>query len=84
MGVTRRNFMKGAFGAAVTTAMAAAMGGTAAAAEQEESIQLQTRYDVDLLIVGGGLAGLSAGIRALELGCESLLMIDKATGEGAD
>lgn len=48
------------------------------------STALEPRYSVDLLIVGGGMAGLSAGIRAIELGCKNLLIIDKASGEGSD
>ena len=85
MNVSRRNFVKGALGMA-------AMGVLGAAASQAEEIgsasasggALETRYTVDLLIIGGGMAGLAAGIHAIELGCKNLLIVDKATGEGAD
>lgn len=43
---------------------------------------LEVQYDVDVLIIGGGLAGLSAGIHAIELGCTNILIIDKSAGDG--
>jgi succinate dehydrogenase/fumarate reductase flavoprotein subunit len=45
---------------------------------------IEDRYQADILIIGGGMAGFSAGIHALELGCENVLIVDKAGGEGAD
>ena len=60
--------------AAVPAAPAAAAGGDG----------IETRYDVDILVIGGGMAGFSAAIHAIELGCGNILMIDKASGEGAD
>lgn len=54
------------------------------APSNDASSAIKARYSVDLLIIGGGMAGLSAGIRAIELGCKNLLIVDKASGEGSD
>lgn len=83
MNVSRRNFMKGALGMTAMT-MLGASAAAAESAEAAKSTRLETRYDVDLLILGGGMAGLCAGIRAIEMGCKNLLIVDKATGEGMD
>lgn len=58
--------------------------GAPAAAPAAAGNALETRYEVDILIIGGGNAGLCAGIRAQELGCNNILIIDKASGEGMD
>lgn len=92
---SRRDFFKGASVASLGVAGAVALagcapngGGSARSASGGSaaggSSGLETLYDVDILIVGGGQAGLCAGIHAKELGVESVLVIDKASGDGMD
>lgn len=90
---TRRRFVAGgalAAGAVSAAGAVASMGVAASAHAAEEGDAergvsgLPVRRDVDVLIVGGGLAGFSAGLRAFELGEENILIIDKASGEGGD
>lgn len=80
---SRRAMLQGVSiaGAGIATIGACAGAGQAQAAEADG---LETRFDADILVVGGGLAGLSAGIKALELGAADVLLIDKQSGEGAD
>lgn len=84
MNVSRRNFVKGALGMTALGVLGAGAAAAESAQSDAKSTALETRYNVDLLIIGGGMAGLSAGIRAIELGCKNLMIVDKATGEGAD
>lgn len=58
--------------------------GSACAEEGVAANGLPVKYDVDILIIGGGHAGLSAGLQALELGVGNVLIIDKVSGEGDD
>ena len=78
---SRRSLVKGA---GVATLAAAALG--AASASADEAVASGAKYDVDILVVGAGLAGLSAAIRVIEAGAdpERVLVIDKMSGEGAD
>lgn len=85
---TRRGFVAGG---ALAAGAAVAMGTAASAqahveegGEGQGASGLPVKYDVNVLIVGGGLAGFSAGLHALELGEENILIIDKASGEGGD
>ncbi|MEG0758806.1 MAG: FAD-binding protein, partial [Raoultibacter sp.] len=91
---SRRDFFRGASVASLGLAGAVALygcaptGGDKAQAANSTSGEsangLETRFDTDILIVGGGQAGFAAGIYALELGVEKVLIIDKASGEGMD
>ncbi len=84
---TRRNFVVGAMGvgmvagglAAASVARADEASGAAVAANG-----LENKYETDILIIGGGQAGFSAGLQALELGVENVMIIDKVSGEGGD
>ena len=81
METSRRNFL-------TATGMAAIAAGSCAAATANavEIEELPVKYDVDILIIGGGIAGHCAALRALELGADPsrVLVIDKMSGEGAD
>jgi succinate dehydrogenase/fumarate reductase flavoprotein subunit len=80
---SRRKFVAGgALGGAAAVAMG--MASVACADEAAAENGLQTKMSATILIVGGGLAGFSAGIHALELGAGNVLIIDKASGEGGD
>lgn len=81
---TRRNVVAATAAAGAGLAVAALQGTRAAMANEPSPLELETRYEAELLIIGGGLAGFSAGIKALQLGATNVLIIDKATGEGAD
>lgn len=89
---SRRDFFKGASVASLGMAGGFALAGCApnggtsgqAPATGEGATDLGTTYEADILIVGGGQAGFCAGIHALELGVEKVLIIDKASGEGMD
>lgn len=70
MEIERRNLLKGTVAAGVAAAMC---GSVATAARADEA---QADVECDLLIVGGGLAGMCAGLQALEEGV-SPLIIDK-------
>lgn len=81
---TRRNLVAGTMGASVAALSAAAVARAEEAAVPTDGYE--TRYDLDILVVGGGIAGLCAAIRAIELGedPQRVLVIDKMSGEGAD
>ncbi len=86
MNATRRGFVAGAMGVgmvagslAVTSAASADETGAVVAANG-----LENKYETDILIIGGGQAGFSAGLQALELGVGSVMIIDKVSGEGGD
>lgn len=82
--VSRRGFVSGA---AVTALGAGMVAGASSAVADEAGVAangLPVKYSVDILIIGGGHAGLSAGLQALELGVSNVLIIDKVTGEGLD
>lgn len=84
--VSRRGFVAGASivaGVAAATSMASSAS-SARASEAVSAAGLETKFEAKLLIIGGGLAGFSAGLRALELGETDVLIIDKASGEGGD
>lgn len=90
--LSRRNFLRGAGIASAGVASAIALSGcspseaTSSSAGSSTAVGLETKYDVDILIVGAGLSGFCAGVRALELGIDPsrLLMIDKLSGENGD
>lgn len=76
---TRRGFVAGtAAGMAGLAAVAVASG-----AEAEEAAAPD---DVDILIIGAGIAGYAAGIAAIQAGADAdrVLVVDKVSGEGAD
>lgn len=83
MDATRRGFVAGA---SVAAGAAMAVGCAGVAGATEAPAVFETAYDVDVLVVGTGLAGMVAGLRGLELlgDPERVLVIDKATGEGFD
>ena len=83
----RRNFVA----TASIAAAAAAATGVASVAQADEAQApsvglngLPNKYETDILIIGGGQSGFSAGLRALELGAEKVMLIDKVSGEGDD
>ena len=81
--MSRRGFVSGA----AVTALGTGMIATASAAADESALPangLPVKYDVDILIIGGGQAGFSAGMQAKELGVERVLIIDKTSGEDID
>lgn len=80
---TRRSFVAGtAAGMAGLAAVAAA-----GAAEADEAAgDAKVQRDVDILIIGAGIAGFAAGIAAIQAGVatDRVLIVDKVSGEGAD
>lgn len=82
-GLSRRRFLGGA--AALGLASAAAMAGCAAkqngASGEFEGETLTAAQDTDVVIVGSGLAGLCAGVRACENGLKTLI-VEKGSGLG--
>lgn len=75
--VSRRNFVT-----AGSIAMAATAAATAVAASPAGASDGSTA-DYDVIIVGAGLAGLSTGVRLLELGVSNVLIVTKGDGAGA-
>ena len=70
-GLSRREF--------VTSGAAAGLGAAALLGSDEASAQangIRWDYDVDVVIAGGGCAGITAAIRARDLGC-SVLVVDQ-------
>ncbi len=92
MDVSRRDLLKtagvGALGVAALGALSgcAASGGNSAAATGSSNNGLEVKYDVDVLVVGGGLGGYCAGLRALEKGlaADRVLVVEKMSGSGMD
>lgn len=85
--VSRRNFVSGAAATALGAGMIA--GAQVALADEASNVPvaangLPVKYTTDILIIGGGQAGFSAGIQALDLGVENVMIIDKVSGEGDD
>lgn len=76
LGVSRRDFVKS--GAAAGIGAAALLDGEQAAAQAASTgaSALQWDYDVDVVVAGAGCAGLTAAIRARDLGA-SVLVIDQ-------
>jgi succinate dehydrogenase/fumarate reductase flavoprotein subunit len=76
MDITRRNLV----GAATVSASVAALAATTSRVASAEEVETAD-YTTDLLILGGGLAGLSAGLQALEDGIVPII-VDKASDIG--
>ena len=81
---SRRGFVAGATAAVGAFAAMAGAAYADEAADTSDLAPLPVKYATRLLIIGGGLAGFSAGLRVLELGETDVLIIDKASGEGGD
>ena len=78
--VSRRNFVTaGSIAMAGMAAVASAAASTASADEAAGA----TAPDYDVIIVGAGLAGLATGVRLLENGVPSVLIVTKGDGAGA-
>ena len=77
--LTRRDFLKAAGVSVAALAAAQAFGGFAAnsAVAAAEDMPL-TRYDTDVLIIGGGYAGAFAAVAAKAKGLD-VVLVDKAT-----
>lgn len=67
MDISRRSFMAGAAAAAMVPAVSLA----------KTSRNIRWDKTVQVLIAGGGLAGLSAAVQARESGCKKVLLIEK-------
>jgi choline dehydrogenase-like flavoprotein len=74
-GLSRRDFFTAAGAAGVGAALAAG-GGTEAAASPITSSSMEWDYEVDVVIAGGGCAGITAAIRARDAGA-SVLVVDQ-------
>ncbi len=75
-GLSRRDFV--ATGAAAGIGAAAMLDGASARAQVASTgaAELEWHYDVDVIVAGGGCAGLTAAIRARDLGA-SVLVVDQ-------
>lgn len=87
--VSRRDLLRtasiGALGVAALGALSACAPSSATAGTASSG-DLETKHDVDVLVVGTGIAGFSAAIAAIEAGvsAEKVIVVDKQTGEGGD
>ncbi len=82
MSSSRRKFLTQATGAMLGSAL-----GRGALAKTEETLSTEDGpWDrtVEMLVVGTGFAGLAASIEAWDLGCRSLLVIDKMSVAGGN
>ncbi len=73
-GLSRREFFKQ--GAAAGVLGAAALGGAGAAMAQDKADTIPWDYEADVIIAGGGCAGITAAIRARDLGA-TVLVVDQ-------
>ena len=88
--ISRRNFLKGSIAGALGLAATTVLGGAPAASAEGESVEpelnelpipemeapTQTEYNCDVLVVGGGYAGLFAALEAKKNGAD-VLLVDK-------
>lgn len=95
MTFSRRNFIAkvgiaalgaAAAGSALSSCSPQGGGGATGSSIGSDDAEIPVLREVDILVIGCGLAGYSAGISAIEAGIspESILLIDKETGEGSD
>lgn len=84
MGVSRRNFLKGAALAGVGAAGVAALGGCAQAAPAEDTSWMPASwdYETDVLVIGYGGAGMWASLIAADECAQQVLVLEKAPIEG--
>lgn len=75
--LTRRNFVSAGVAAAGIVAAGSAVVTASAVADEGDGLAF------DAVVVGAGIAGLSAGIRLLELGVERVAIVTKGSGAGA-
>lgn len=73
-GLNRRDFFKA--GAVATVGAATLAGPTVVNARNTSSGEVEWDYDVDVVIAGGGCAGITAAIRARDLG-KTVLVVDQ-------
>ena len=73
-GLNRRDFFKG--GAIATVGAATLAAPTVVNARNTSSGEVEWDYDVDVVIAGGGCAGITAAIRARDLG-KTVLVVDQ-------
>lgn len=73
----RREFFKQGAAAGIGAAALAATAIPSAAAGPTESADEEWDYEVDYIVAGAGCAGLTAALRAKQLGADSILVIDQ-------
>jgi len=93
MNVSRRDLLKtagvGVLGAAALGTLAGCSSegpGSGSGSASASEGGLETRHEVDILVVGAGVAGFCSAIAAMEAGvpAENIIIVDKQTGEGQD
>lgn len=78
---TRRDFLKGS-AVAMGLATATMLTGCSNATSNEDSNAVTFDENVDYLIIGGGIGGLSSAIEAVDNGCKNVLIIEKQGAVG--
>jgi hypothetical protein len=69
--ISRRSFVKAGASAGIG---AAALGGLTRSVAQESPSEIQWNYEVDVLVLGSGAVGLTAAVRARDLGASVIVV----------
>ena len=82
MGLSRRNFLKGASLAAIGAAAATSLGGCASSDSSADWMPSKWDFETDVLVIGYGGAGLWAAVTAKDEGSSDVLVLEKAPSRG--
>lgn len=82
MGLSRRNFLRGAGLAAIGAAAATSLGGCASSDSSADWMPSKWDFETDVLVIGYGGAGLWAAVTAKDEGNSDVLVLEKAPSRG--